>query len=81
MKAVTGALRLREIPVTLALIALVVITSIANPLFLSPQGVKDLLLNATITIILAVGQALVIITRNVDLSVGSIMAATRRLRG
>ena len=66
-------LRLRELPVTLALIALVVITTIANPLFLSPQGVKDLLLNATIVMILAVGQALVIITRNVDLSVGSIL--------
>jgi len=66
-------LKLREIPVVLALIALVLITYVANPLFLSPQGVKDLLLNATIIIILAVGQALVIVTRNVDLSVGSIL--------
>ncbi|TFD76849.1 ABC transporter permease [Cryobacterium sp. Sr8] len=66
-------LRLREVPVTLALIVLVVVTYLANPLFLGTQGVKDLLLNATIVIILAVGQALVIITRNVDLSVGSIL--------
>lgn len=66
-------LRLREVPVTLALIVLVVVTYLANPLFLGAQGVKDLLLNATIVIILAVGQALVIITRNVDLSVGSIL--------
>lgn len=70
---VGSLLRLRELPVTLALIALVTVTYLANPLFLSPQGVKDLLLNATIVIILAVGQALVIITRNVDLSVGSIL--------
>lgn len=68
-----AVLRLRELPVTIALIALVSITYLANPLFLSPQGVKDLLLNSTIVIILAVGQALVIITRNVDLSVGSIL--------
>lgn len=66
-------LRLRELPVTAALIALVIITTVINPLFLSPQGVKDLLLNATIVIILAVGQTLVIITRNVDLSVGSVL--------
>ncbi|MFC5929954.1 ABC transporter permease [Cryobacterium melibiosiphilum] len=66
-------LRLRELPVTIALIALVTVTYLANPLFLSSQGVKDLLLNSTIVIILAVGQALVIITRNVDLSVGSIL--------
>lgn len=65
--------RLREVPVTLALIALVLFTYLNNPLFLSPQGTKDLLLNATIVIILAVGQATVIITRNVDLSVGSML--------
>lgn len=68
-----SVLRLRELPVTLALIALVALTYLANPLFLSQQGMKDLLLNATIVIILAVGQAMVIITRNVDLSVGSIL--------
>ena len=66
-------LRTRELPVALALLVLVLVTYLANPRFLSPQGVKDLLLNATIVIILATGQALVIITRNVDLSVGSIL--------
>jgi rhamnose transport system permease protein len=57
----------------IALVALVLFTYVQNPLFLSPQGTKDLLLNATIMIILAVGQTLVIITRNIDLSVGSIL--------
>lgn len=71
--SVASFLKLREIPVTAALVVLVAVTYGANPLFLSPQGIKDLLLNATIIIILAVGQALVIITRNVDLSVGSIL--------
>jgi len=66
-------LRSREIPVASALVVLVVVTATINPLFLTPQSVKDLLLNATIVIILAIGQALVIITRNVDLSVGSIL--------
>ena len=68
-----SVLRARELPVTIALIALVGLTYMANPLFLSPQGTKDLLLNATIMIILAAGQTLVIITRNIDLSVGSIL--------
>lgn len=66
-------LRARELPVTIALVVLVVGTYAANPLFLSPQGTKDLLLNATIMIILAAGQTLVIVTRNIDLSVGSIL--------
>ncbi len=72
-RSLAGFVKLRELPVTIALIVLVLVTYAANPLFLSPQGIKDLLLNATIIIILAVGQALVIITRNVDLSVGSIL--------
>lgn len=66
-------LKLRELPVILALVVLVAVTAALNPLFLSEQGVKDLLLNATILMILAVGQTLVIITRNIDLSVGSIL--------
>jgi rhamnose transport system permease protein len=48
-------------------------TALSNPRFLSAQSVKDLLLGSTILAILAVGQAIVVITRNVDLSVGSIL--------
>lgn len=70
---VSAFFRAREIPVAAALVALVIVTTVINPRFLSPQSVKDLLLNATIVIILAVGQALVIITKNVDLSIGSIL--------
>jgi rhamnose transport system permease protein len=71
--AAGSLLRLRELPVLIALVLLVLITFLNNPLFLSPQGVKDLLLNATIIIILAAGQTLLIITRNIDLSVGSML--------
>ncbi|MCC2028895.1 ABC transporter permease [Microbacterium sp. YMB-B2] len=77
----SGFLRRREIPVAAALIVLVLVTYAANPLFLSQQGVKDLMLNATIMIILAVGQAMVIFTRNVDLSVGSILGLVAFLTG
>ena len=70
---ISGFFRAREIPVAGALVALVIVTAIINPRFLSPQSVKDLMLNATIVVILAVGQALVIITKNVDLSIGSIL--------
>ncbi|WP_104116094.1 ABC transporter permease [Arthrobacter sp. B1805] len=71
--ALGSLLKLRELPVVLALVVLVAVTAAINPLFLSEQGIKDLLLNATILMILAVGQTLVIITRNIDLSVGSIL--------
>lgn len=81
MNAVKSFLRLREIPVSAALVALVLITYFINPRFLAPQSVKDLLLNATIVMILATGQAVVIITRNVDLSVGSILGLSGFLTG
>jgi rhamnose transport system permease protein len=63
----------RELGIALALVLLVGVTFAVNTRFLSAQNVKDLLLGSTILAILAVGQAIVIITRNVDLSVGSIL--------
>ncbi|HYP45453.1 MAG TPA: ABC transporter permease [Propionibacteriaceae bacterium] len=73
--------RLRELPVGAALVVLVLVTYLANPQFLSAQGIKDLLLNSTILLILAAGQTLVIITRNVDLSVGSVLGLTAYATG
>ena len=63
----------RELGILLALGLLVAGTVAANSRFLSAQSVKDLLLGSTILAILAIGQAIVVITRNVDLSVGSIL--------
>src|ERR687893_3230309 len=79
MTAITGGrlvqrvFVIRELGIGLALLLLVVVTAATNPRFLSAQSVKDLLLGSTILAILAVGQAIVVITRNVDLSVGSIL--------
>jgi rhamnose transport system permease protein len=81
MNAIRSFLRLRELPVSVALVLLVTLTFLANPRFLTPQSTKDLLLNATIIIILATGQAVVLITRNVDLSVGSMVGITGYLTG
>lgn len=72
-RVLTRLFSAREFPVSVALVLLVAATATANPRFLLPQSVKDLLLNATIIAILAAGQAVVIISRNVDLSVGSIV--------
>jgi rhamnose transport system permease protein len=66
-------LRAREIGIVFVLVVLVGVTALNNPRFLSPQSVRDLLLNAVILVTLAVGQTLLIVTRNVDLSVGSIV--------
>jgi rhamnose transport system permease protein len=66
----------RELGIGLALVLLIAVTAVTNPRFLSAQSVKDLLLGSTILAILATGQAIVVITRNVDLSVGSVLGLT-----
>ncbi|WP_159942829.1 MULTISPECIES: ABC transporter permease [unclassified Nocardiopsis] len=63
----------RELGVLLAVVLLIAATWLHNPGFLSSQGVRDLFLGATVLAVLAVGQAMVLITKNVDLSVGSVM--------
>jgi rhamnose transport system permease protein len=63
----------RELGILLALALLVAVTAADNPRFLSAQSIRDLLLGSAILVILAVGQTIVVVTRNVDLSVGSIL--------
>jgi rhamnose transport system permease protein len=63
----------RELSILLALVLLVVVTTASNTRFLSAQSVRDILLGATVLVVLAVGQTIIIVTRNVDLSVGSLV--------
>ena len=71
----------RELGILAALVLLVVVTVIANPRFLSGQNVRDLLLSAAILTVLAAGQTMVIVTRNVDLSVGSTLGLSAYATG
>ena len=72
-RVVRRALVVREVGIVAALVLLVAVTATVNPRFLSAQSVKDLLLGSTILAILAVGQTIVVVSRNVDLSVGSVL--------
>jgi rhamnose transport system permease protein len=68
-----GLLRTRELGIVLALALLVGYTAANHPRFLSGQSIRDILLNTAILAVLASGQAVVVITRNIDLSVGSVL--------
>ena len=68
-----GLLRSRELAVLLVLLALVLVATVRTDGFLTGDSWRDLLLTPCILLLLAAGQTLVIITRNVDLSVGSIL--------
>jgi rhamnose transport system permease protein len=82
-KRIVGELlRSREIAVGAVLVLVVALTTIKNPNFLfTSNGWRDLLLTPSLLLILAVGQTVVIITRNVDLSVGSTLGLTAYFTG
>ena len=69
-------MRAREASLIGVLALLVLGVSIAEPRFLNAQNLRDILLNVTIVALLAVGQTIVVVTRNIDLSVGSILGIT-----
>jgi rhamnose transport system permease protein len=72
----------RELGILLALVIVVIAATAANPNFLfSADGWRDLLLTPSILVLVAIGQAIVLITRNVDLSVGSVLGLTAYLTG
>ena len=66
-------LRIRELGIVIALVILVAYTTANNSRFLSSQSVRDILLSTSILAVLAAGQTVVVVTRNIDLSVGSIL--------
>jgi rhamnose transport system permease protein len=66
-------LRVRELGVVGALALLIAVTAILEPRFIHADSLRNLALNGAIIAVLAAGETLVIITRNVDLSVGSVL--------
>ena len=69
-------LRFRELGIVLALVLVVGATTIDNHLFLSVTSIQQLLSGASIIALLAIGETIVIVTRNVDLSIGSVLGIT-----
>ena len=73
--------RIRELGIVIALLVLIAVTAAIEPRFVESDSLRNLALNASIFAILAAGQTLVIITRNVDLSVGSVLGLSAFLAG
>lgn len=74
-------LRAREMGIGIALVLVVGLTTLFNHSFLSASSVQQLLTGASIFALLGVGETLVIITRNVDLSVGSVVGLSAYVVG
>jgi rhamnose transport system permease protein len=73
--------RIRELGIVVALALLILVTAILEPRFVEAASLRNLALNAAIFAVLAVGQTLVLVTRNVDLSTGSVLGLSAFLAG
>jgi rhamnose transport system permease protein len=71
-----AVIRFREAGIIIFILILAALVSVRNPAFLSPANFRDILLNISILMIVALAQMMVIITRGIDLSVGSMIGLT-----
>jgi rhamnose transport system permease protein len=78
---VAKILRFRELAIVVAIALVFVLTYFKNPSFASTASVQQMLSGPSIIVMLAVGETLVIVTRNVDLSIGSILGLSAYLVG
>lgn len=65
--------RVRELGLLVVLLLIVLVVGVQVPEFLTVSNLVQILLSVSILAIVAIGETLVILTRNVDLSVGSIV--------
>src|ERR1700730_16589196 len=74
-------MRSREGSLVLLIAVLTVLTTALNPRFVSPQSLKDLMLNVSIVALLVLGQTVIILMRQIDLAISSIVGITAFLSG
>lgn len=81
VRRLESLLRARELGIGLVILVVFGLTTLSNPAFAHAGSVQQLLLGAALIALLGVGETLVIVTRNVDLSVGSIVGLTAYIVG
>jgi rhamnose transport system permease protein len=78
----SGALlRARELGIAIVIVIVFGVTTLHNHAFANEHSVQQLLAGAALVALLGVGETLVIVTRNVDLSVGSVLGLSAYLVG
>lgn len=79
--AVGALLRARELGILLAIVVVFVVATLKNHAFADSHSVQQLLTGAALVALLAVGETLVVVTRNVDLSIGSVVGLSAYVVG
>jgi rhamnose transport system permease protein len=73
--------RARELAIVVVILVIFFGTAIKTPGFANLTSIQQILTNASLFVLLAVGETLVLVTRNVDLSVGSTLGISAFLVG
>jgi rhamnose transport system permease protein len=76
-----GLLRARELGIAIVIVIVFLVATVKNHAFANSHSVQQLLTGAALIALLGVGETLVIITRNVDLSVGSVVGLSAYIVG
>jgi rhamnose transport system permease protein len=71
--------RIRESGIVVVLAVFVLVTSLVQPRFLNLSNIQFVLVDTTVFALLALGETMVVISRNVDLSVGSVVGLSAYL--
>jgi rhamnose transport system permease protein len=71
--------RIRESGIIVVLAMFVGVTAAIQPRFVGSQEIQFILANTTVFALLALGETMVVITRNVDLSIGSVVGLSAYL--
>src|SRR5437764_921859 len=74
--AAARLLRIREVPILLVLLVICLATSAVQHHFVSQGNLRSILMWMPLVVIVAMGEMMVLITRGVDVSVGSMMGLT-----
>jgi len=72
-------LRIREFGIIAVLLVFVAVTAGIQHRFISTTNIQFILVNTTVFALLALGETMVVISRNVDLSVGSVLGLSAYL--
>ncbi|MGC6455573.1 MAG: ABC transporter permease [Coraliomargaritaceae bacterium] len=78
-KAQTLLARQKWFPVSIASVVLCLLLAFASPAFLSLTNFESILLQASVTLIMAVGMCLIILSGGIDISMGAILFFTSAL--
>jgi rhamnose transport system permease protein len=71
--------RIRESGIVGVLVLFVLVTTVIQPRFLDASNIQFILVNTTVFALLAVGETVVVVSRNVDLSIGSVVGLSAYL--